>query len=94
MERPYRDDEMSAPYLSWLSVRAGYRCDGVGTELLAAVIEALCGSGVKQLASSVSPGNRASLFWHWRNGFRVGSDPLAAMGPPAGRRETARRAFG
>lgn len=86
LERPYRGDEVPAPHLSWLSVRSGYRCDGVGTDLLAAITESLRRSGMEQLHSSVSAGNRASLSWHWRTGFQAVSDPLAAFGPHARRR--------
>ncbi|MGI9000222.1 MAG: GNAT family N-acetyltransferase [Pseudonocardia sp.] len=86
LELPYRDADVPVPHLSWLSVRSGHRCDGVGTGLLATVVEALHRSGVEQLHSSVSPGNRASLSWHWRTGFQAVSDPLAALGPHARRR--------
>ncbi|MGI9001647.1 MAG: GNAT family N-acetyltransferase [Pseudonocardia sp.] len=86
LEPPHRDDEVAAPQLSWLSVRAGFRCDGVGTDLLAALVEALRASGAEHLASAASPGNRASLAWHWRNGFQIVSDPLARFGWAARRR--------
>jgi hypothetical protein len=84
LERPY--DDTGAPMLSWLSVRWGHRCEGVGSALLAAIVEALDQAGVPQLASAVSPGNIASLYWHWRNGFQARPDRTAAWGPAARRR--------
>jgi ribosomal protein S18 acetylase RimI-like enzyme len=76
VERPHRDDTW--PCLTWLAVRRGFRCDGVATALLAAVATALDGAGVAQLDSHASPGNRASIAWHWRSGFAALPDPYAA----------------
>lgn len=83
LERPHRNE--AAPFLSWLSVRPGYRCDGVGTALLAAIVDALNAGGVQWLDSGASPANRASLVWHWRNGFQALPDPGARFGPHARR---------
>lgn len=82
-ERPYPRDEIQVLCLGWLTVRSGYRCDGVATAMLAAVVEVLRTAGVQQLRSGVSVGNRPSLYWHWRNGFQAVSDPMAGASPAA-----------
>jgi GNAT superfamily N-acetyltransferase len=84
LERPFDDGD--APVLSWLSVRWGYRCDGVGSALLAAIVEELGRTGTSHVASAASPGNTASLYWHWRNGFHARPDPVARFGWGARRR--------
>ena len=73
VEQPHRDE--TAPYLAWLSVRPGFRCDGVGTAMLAAIVPALADAGVEYLDSGASVANRASIAWHWRNGFSALPDP-------------------
>ncbi len=85
VEQPYRDE--SAPCLTWLSVRSGFRCDGVGTALLAAILPALQAAGNPQLDSHASVGNRASVAWHWRNGFAALPDPMASFSWEARRRD-------
>lgn len=84
VERPHRDE--SAPCLTWLSVRPGFRCDGVATALLATVVAALDAAGAPHLDSHASPGNRASIAWHWRNGFAAQPDPFAQYSWDARRR--------
>lgn len=84
VERPHRDAD--APWLTWLSVRSGHRCDGVATALLATVLPALHAVGVTQVDSFVSPANRASVSWHWRHGFELVADPTAGFRPHARRR--------
>lgn len=79
LERPYGHEEPAAPRLTWLSVRFGHRVNGIGRALLAVVVARLRAEGVPVLASGASPANRASLLWHWRNGFSARSDPLARM---------------
>lgn len=84
LEHPYRD--RTAPMLSWLAVRSGFRCDGLGSSMLGAITAALHSAGVQRLDSGASPGNRASLFWHWRNGFQAEPDPIARLRVDARRR--------
>lgn len=84
VERPLRDE--TAPCLTWLAVRSGFRCDGVGTALLAVLMPALREAGTPELESHAAVGNRASLAWHWRNGFAALPDPLAGYGWDARRR--------
>lgn len=84
VELPYRDDE--APWLCWLSVRSGHRCDGVATALLATVVPALHAAGVTHVDSYVSTASKASVSWHWRHGFALVADPMAGHGPHARRR--------
>lgn len=78
VERPFRD--VDDPVLTWLAVRSGFRCDGVATSLLAAILDALRAGGVARLASGASAANRASVAWHWRHGFRPLPNPTAPYG--------------
>jgi GNAT superfamily N-acetyltransferase len=66
-----------APCLTWLSVRWGYRRDGVATALLATVVDGLRSAGADRLESFASVGNAASIAWHWRSGFQALPDPVA-----------------
>lgn len=57
--------------ISWIFVRPGCSCRGVGTALLAAAARTLWSSGYRELASATHFGNVPSLAWHWRNGFHL-----------------------
>lgn len=85
VEQPHRDE--TAPNLTWLSVRSGFRCDGVGTALLAATVPALRAADVPDLDSHASVGDRASVAWHWRNGFAALPDPMAGYSWDARRQD-------
>jgi hypothetical protein len=59
------------PHLTWIFVNDWRKRRGVGTTLLRAIVRALRAHGYAELASTVMPGNTASLMWHWRRGFRL-----------------------
>jgi ribosomal protein S18 acetylase RimI-like enzyme len=85
VEQPSEHDP--GPVLTWLSVRRGYRHDGVATALLDAVLASLRASGVEHLTSGAAAGNPASVAWHWRNGFTLIPDPLVRHALHARRRD-------
>jgi hypothetical protein len=62
---------LGCPHLTWVFVDAWDARRGVGTRLLAEVVEALLTLGYKRLASTFLQGNDSSVFWHWRSGFRL-----------------------
>lgn len=62
---------LGCPHLTWIFVNIWEARHGAGTRLLAEVVEALLGLGYDRLASTFEQGNDPSVFWHWRNGFRL-----------------------
>jgi hypothetical protein len=62
---------LGCPHLTWIFVNSWVTRRGAGTRLLAEVVEALIGLGYDRLASTFPQGNDPSVFWHWRNGFRL-----------------------
>ena len=62
---------LGCPHLTWIFVNLWEARHGAGTRLLAEVVDALLGLGYDRLASTFLQGNDPSVFWHWRNGFRL-----------------------
>jgi hypothetical protein len=62
---------LGCPHLTWIFVNHWVARRGAGTRLLADVVEALIRLGYRRLASTFPQGNDPSVFWHWRNGFRL-----------------------
>jgi hypothetical protein len=62
---------LGCPHLTWIFVNAWEARRGAGTRLLAEAAGALLGLGYDRLASTFPQGNEPSVFWHWRNGFRL-----------------------
>jgi hypothetical protein len=62
---------LGRPHLTWVFVSPWEARRGLGTELLAASVNALLALGFKQLLSTFMIGNDSSTLWHWRNGFRL-----------------------
>lgn len=65
------EKRLGVPHLTWVFVNPWVARRGVGTALLAAVVEALRGLGFDALASTFALDNPPSALWHWRNGFRL-----------------------
>jgi hypothetical protein len=66
---------LGRPHLTWVFVSPWEARRGLGSELLAAAVNALLGLGYTQLLSTFMIGNDSSTLWHWRNGFRLLSYP-------------------
>ena len=64
------------PTLTWVFVMPWQHRRGVGTALLASVAASLRVAGYATLHSGFSPGNDASMRFHWRNGFTLKPDPF------------------
>jgi hypothetical protein len=62
---------LGCPHLTWIFVSIWEARHGAGTRLLAEVVEALLALGYTRLASTFLQGNDSSVYWHWRNGFRL-----------------------
>ncbi|MBX9624072.1 MAG: hypothetical protein K2X82_09710 [Gemmataceae bacterium] len=62
---------LGVPHLTWVFVHPWEVRRGVGSALLAAVVEALRGLGFSDLASTFALDNGPSALWHWRHGFRL-----------------------
>jgi GNAT superfamily N-acetyltransferase len=60
---------LGRPHLTWVFVSPWHAGRGLGSELLAAAVNALLALGFTQLLSTFMIGNDASALWHWRNGF-------------------------
>jgi GNAT superfamily N-acetyltransferase len=67
------------PHLTWIFVEPPEARRGIGAALLAASTEALRTKGYKSLESTILVGNSASMMWHWRMGFRLLTDDIAAL---------------
>ena len=62
---------LGCPHLTWIFVNIWEARRGAGARLLAEVVDALLALGYDRLASTFEQGNDPSVFWHWRNGFRL-----------------------
>lgn len=62
---------LGCPHLTWIFVNPWLNRQGVGTALLAAVIQAVRDLGYEYLASTFALDNGPSALWHWRSGFRL-----------------------
>ena len=71
-----RSELPAVPSLTWIFVTPWQHRCGVGSALLAAVVAALRAAGHVTLQSGFSPGNDASMRFHWRNGFALSPDPF------------------
>jgi ribosomal protein S18 acetylase RimI-like enzyme len=70
---PSYDPAYSA-HITWVFVHPFYSRDGVGTQMLASVIDRLRRDRFKHLLTTFLSGNEPSMLWHWRNGFRLLSE--------------------
>lgn len=62
---------LGVPHLTWVFVHPWETRNGIGSVLLAAVVEALRGMGFADLVSTFALDNGPSALWHWRHGFRL-----------------------
>lgn len=81
---------IGTPHLTWIFVGPTVARHGVGSALLAAVVNELYKLGFRELATTFLLGNDSSLLWHWRNGFELLAYPGSftklgkiPSGPPA-----------
>lgn len=65
------------PHLTWIFVAPLWIDEGLGTALLAEVVEELLRLGYASMCSTFLRGNDASLLWHWRNGFQLRPDMMS-----------------
>ncbi len=63
------------PHLTWIFTDYWNARHGVGTALLDHAVNALLKIDYTDLASTFLLGNESSTLWHWRNGFRLMSNP-------------------
>jgi GNAT superfamily N-acetyltransferase len=62
---------LGRPHLTWIFVSPDHARQGIGTALLAAATDQLLRLGFRELLTTFMSGNDSSMFWHWRNGFRL-----------------------
>lgn len=71
----WRQKRTGQPHLTWVFVHPFLMTRGVGTALLKAAGRTLLQMGYQRLASTFVLGNDSSMLWHWRNGFRLITQP-------------------
>jgi GNAT superfamily N-acetyltransferase len=62
---------LGRPHLTWVFVAPHHARLGIGTALLGAATDQLVKLGFNELLTTFMSGNDSSMFWHWRNGFRL-----------------------
>jgi GNAT superfamily N-acetyltransferase len=72
---------LGRPHLTWIFVSPVLAGKGVGTALLDVAGKALLRLGYRELASTFLLGNDVSMAWHWRNGFRLLTQPHSLRRP-------------
>ncbi len=63
------------PHLTWVFVPPMLTRSGIGSALLAGVVQELRVLGYHHLVSTFLLGNHPSCLWHWRNGFKLAGSP-------------------
>jgi len=69
------EQRLGQPHLTWIFTSYFFAGYGIGSALLAAATQSLLTLGFTHLVSSFLAGNEYSVMWHWRNGFRLLSNP-------------------